>query len=581
MSGRKEWMLGIPGHNELVTLDQVLLLVRGGSLRPTDLVKKLGEPWRAANEVSDLAPHFSDVPGGGAAKAAIVVEPPPPKPAESPSRGEPIRSTTDRVPRLGGGKTPDSSKSMPKIESKPAEKPAEAPPRGEPIRSITSRIPPAQPKPTPPPATPPTLPPPPAEKAPEKTAAAAPSVKEELKPATRRAVVPDTDKKEKIEKPDVSDKTDKISSRKAPKRELPKPPPKPEPAIEPMAPKYYSPVDMLRCASFAFEPKKLIYSWPVVLLFLIWSLGRYASELRGGASELALSALFTAVLVFGLAFMFMGMAFVSRRQLEGRDFYFGEMITYAVKNAKTAILYPAISLVPSLFCVGILFLLGLARNKSPGMASTLKVLYIFPMLFAIIAVLGALVVQVASMYVPSAGAVEGEGAGASLRHAWDIVRRQWGRIVLHWLIVTVACGVISFVFLGLARFAVILPELIFGTPDDVMVMEKWNQFEGIMAGYRGLAYGLGMVLPVSLFSTLGMLSYLALRHPAGAQLSPSPLDDTSGIAIGAQRGGRSAMESTNPADTRPGPADTKPAPDATPPASDISDDSDEQPLVKD
>ena len=33
---------------------------RGGSLRPTDLVKKLGEPWRAANEVTELAPHFSD-----------------------------------------------------------------------------------------------------------------------------------------------------------------------------------------------------------------------------------------------------------------------------------------------------------------------------------------------------------------------------------------------------------------------------------------------------------------------------------------------------------------------------------------
>src|SRR5207244_6271715 len=56
MSARKEWMLGIPGHNELVNLDAVLLLVRGGQLRPTDLVKKLGEPWRAANEVTELAP---------------------------------------------------------------------------------------------------------------------------------------------------------------------------------------------------------------------------------------------------------------------------------------------------------------------------------------------------------------------------------------------------------------------------------------------------------------------------------------------------------------------------------------------
>src|SRR5579872_2240235 len=88
MSGRKEWMLGIPGHNELVSLDAVLLLVRGGQLRPTDLVKKLGEPWRAANEVADLAPHFTDVPMQ-AAKAAEF------KPSESARPAEPIRATTD------------------------------------------------------------------------------------------------------------------------------------------------------------------------------------------------------------------------------------------------------------------------------------------------------------------------------------------------------------------------------------------------------------------------------------------------------------------------------------------------------
>src|SRR5260221_13680651 len=149
MSGRKEWMLGIPGHNELVSLEAVLLLVRGGQLRPTDLVKKLGEPWRAANEVTDLAQHFTDVPGQAIPKAVETI---PPKPAESVRSSEPIRSTTDKVPRLQGGKAPDSSKSFPKMEAKTAERPAED---RAPIRSITSRIPPVTaapaPKPTPPP----------------------------------------------------------------------------------------------------------------------------------------------------------------------------------------------------------------------------------------------------------------------------------------------------------------------------------------------------------------------------------------------------------------------------------------------
>src|SRR6185295_1779817 len=127
MSGRKEWMLGIPGHNELVTLDQVLLLVRGGQLRPTDLVKKLGEPWRSANEVSDLAAHFTDTPPGAAAARPTIEQPIPLKPSET-RQGEPIRSTTDRVPRSMGGKTPDSSKSMPKIRQESGTKPPEEKP---------------------------------------------------------------------------------------------------------------------------------------------------------------------------------------------------------------------------------------------------------------------------------------------------------------------------------------------------------------------------------------------------------------------------------------------------------------------
>ncbi|HVR85431.1 MAG TPA: hypothetical protein VMU54_14035, partial [Planctomycetota bacterium] len=126
----------------------------------------------------------------------------------------------------------------------------------------------------------------------------------------------------------------------------------------------------------------------------------------------------------------------------------------------------------------------------------------------------------------------------------------------------------------LAAFAIHLPELIFEvSDDDLAVKAAWSQFEGIQSLYRGLAYGLGMILPVTLFSTLGMLSYVSLRHPAGAQLNPSSMDDTNGIALGA-RGTRSPNESTHPSDTRPAP------PDASPPLSDISDDSDEQPLVK-
>src|SRR6185295_7561327 len=166
MAGRKEWMLGIPGHNELVALDDVLLLVRGGQLRPTDLVKKLGEPWRAANEVTELAPHFST---NSAPTSRAVAEPIPLKKEEA-QRGEPIRTTTDRVPRTGG-KIPDSSKTLPKVDARgesavktaDAVKPEPAKPAEDraPIRTTTARVPTvtAPPKPEAKPATPPPAPP--------------------------------------------------------------------------------------------------------------------------------------------------------------------------------------------------------------------------------------------------------------------------------------------------------------------------------------------------------------------------------------------------------------------------------------
>jgi hypothetical protein len=553
MSDRKEWMLGIPGHNELVTLDQVLLLVRGGSLRPTDLVKKLGEPWRAANEVNELAAHFTDAP----APPRRQMDPIPLKASETARLPEPTARQT--------AKPPESTRSIPKVDVRPA--PPKAAEDRSPIRTTTARVasvaaPPKEDKKAetkPPPAP---EPPPPA-KAPE------------IKPAAKAPPPAASPAKEDKKAETKHDKTDKISARSLRNRPLPKAPQAPAYQIEPMVGKYYSPVDMLRSASFAFEPKKLLYCFPVVLLMILWSVGDFISDRSGGAYESVLFVLFTAVLVFGLAFILTGLAFVTRRQLEGRDYYLGEVVHYTVKSSVTALVYPVLALVPSLLSLGILFLLRLARNRSPGMASTLKFAFVVPMIFAFIAVLGALVYQVASMFVPAAGAIEGEGLGPTVRHAWNHVRRQWGRVVLHWLIVTVAFGVITAVCLGLSELAIRLPEWVFGPAEDGLILEKWSQFAGLHAGYRGLAYGLGMMLPVSLFSTLGTLSYLSLRHPAGAQLSPTPLDDTSGIALGAMRGGHGPGDSTNPSETRPAPVDP------ASPLSDISDDSDEQPLVKD
>ena len=99
---------------------------------------------------------------------------------------------------------------------------------------------------------------------------------------------------------------------------------------------------------------------------------------------------------------------------------------------------------------------------------------------------------------------------------WNNIRRQWGRVVLHWLIVTVAFGVISAVCMGLSILAVRLPGWLWST-EDATIVAAWNRFAGLQSVYEGLAYGLGMLLPVSLLSTLGTLS----TCPCGPRPAPS------------------------------------------------------------
>ncbi len=484
----KEWMLGLPGHNEVVTLDDVLLLVKGGALRPTDLVKKLGEPWRAAGEVVELAPHF-----GGEA-------PPRPKPAP-PTRHEPARETR-RV----------------------------APPQPPPERKTTARG---------------------VAKTPSASdpASTKPSDSRPAKPAEEA-----TDVVKAVEKKPSDTKGP--STRKVPV-ELPKPPPRPKPSLEPMVEKYYSPVDLLRCASYAFDPRKLLLTLglmaPLALLqsFLFTAHGDGESWLQ----KVALAGA-VAVGMFGFSFVCTALAYVTRRQIEARDWTVGEVAAWLGAHAGTAFVYPVVVLMPSIVAAGLLWLLGLVRNTGTGMASALRIAYFVPMLLALVAVLGVLIYQLACMFVPAAAVMEGLGLSGSVSAAWTHVRRQWGRIVLHWLIVTVATGVIAIVCTALASLTFGLPDWMFGVSNDGEVMDVWRSFPKFEKLYFAMAVSLGMVLPVSLFTTLGTLSYASLRVATAGQISPTPPDETSGpVAAPDASPAPSLMEATQPAETRPAPPD--------------------------
>jgi hypothetical protein len=254
-----------------------------------------------------------------------------------------------------------------------------------------------------------------------------------------------------------------------------------------------------------------------------------------------------------------------------------------MRSIFTALVFPLVALVGSILSGGLLWILGFVRNMSTGAASTLKILYIIPMLLSLVAVLGVLIYQIACMYVPAATAIEGQGLVGSVNAAWRHITAQWGRVVLHWLIITVAFGVIAAVCVGLAFLMVLLPDLAFREPADPQILVSWHQFQVLFRLYVGLAFGLAMTLPASLFSTLGTLSYCSLRTTATGQLAIGAPDETSGGAWPSRAGASSQLDATQPGETRPSPDATNPGgPRATSPGApgaEITDDSDEQPLV--
>ncbi len=547
----KQWMLGLPGHNEVMRLDEVLLLLKGGQLRPTDLVKKLGEPWRAANEIPDLMEYFSDPKkmAGIADGPGISTKPPEEKPMRQGAKA-PSPNTT-RIPSPPAASVrPTTARAM-----VPERKPAA--PSLRPATALSSA---------------------PTQRA-EVRASEAPKAETQPPEASKGDTRPPDPLKTEAKPADPLNVGAKLTPivdkpRETRSRPLPKPPRAPAVRLEPMVAKYFGPVDLLRSASLAFEPKKLLMAaigvTPLgILSGVLW----HFSGDRDTVREWALALLGGVLWVFGFAFLWTALAYLTRRQLEGKEYKAADVVGYATSNMATSVVYPLLSLLPSLASLAVLWILRSIRNSSTGGASFLKIAYFIPMAFAFLAVAGALLYQIASMYIPAAAAIEGQGLGGAISAAWDNMRRQWGRVVLHWLIITVAVGVISAVSLGLAIQAVFLPEVMFGRPDD-RIRDAWNNFGALFSIYKGLAFGLGLTLPVSLLSTLGTLSYMSLRHPGSAQLSPAPLDETSGIALhGTRSGSSNPAEATQPGETRPAP------PDATPPPP-ISDDSDEQPLVK-
>src|ERR1043166_310107 len=132
----QQGMLGLPGHNEVMRLEEGPLPVKGGQLRPTDLVKKLGDPWRAANEVPELMVYFNDprkmasiADGAGLGMKAAEEKP---GPAVVVEEKAPPRETARQTGVQPGARSPSPATSkIPKESSAPPRPAAARPPLPE------------------------------------------------------------------------------------------------------------------------------------------------------------------------------------------------------------------------------------------------------------------------------------------------------------------------------------------------------------------------------------------------------------------------------------------------------------------
>ena len=189
----------------------------------------------------------------------------------------------------------------------------------------------------------------------------------------------------------------------------PQPPPKIEPTVRP----WWPATRRSTCSAARRSPsaKRSCLRPRSCILVIIWSVRMVPREggTGGRVLEGVLFILFMAVLIFGFAFILTGLAFVSRRQLEDATTTSGSGPLHDEEPDDGAGLSDRRA-VPVAVLSGDPVPARARPQQDPGMASTVKIGFILPMIFAFITVLGALVYQIASMLLSGGGRDRGRKA---------------------------------------------------------------------------------------------------------------------------------------------------------------------------
>lgn len=297
-------------------------------------------------------------------------------------------------------------------------------------------------------------------------------------------------------------------TRRRPLKEIP--PPEPEPELVPESPgahssgamegKYFSPTDLLRALSHGLAPRNILLS--AFLLIPTLGLAFFLRDyIQGDSARYGAMTLVVGVGVSGIAFV---LAHVTRFQVEGRDPRVGGSLGWMLRRISSVLLLPLISFIPAVALFGLLYLMGRMAESSDTAAQTIRILYFVPVLTGLLLVGCGILLELLLIMVPACMVVENVRLGPALKSVGWFVRTQFGRVLLHWLVITVGCSlsyrILSWVVGKGFAFAADMTGNLLG------------RGETLFSFYAGMREGLSLAVPVSLFVTMSVLSFLVLRE---------------------------------------------------------------------
>ncbi len=264
--------------------------------------------------------------------------------------------------------------------------------------------------------------------------------------------------------------------------------------------KYYSPTDLLRAVSHGMAPRNLL----VTVLFLFPALSLVFILAENISSPLLRYPVLSLGVGCGISFVTFVLSHITRSQIEGGDARVGWAIGWAFRHWWAVLSLPLLVLFPAVFFTGILYLLGIFSSSTESAASIVRSFYFVPV-FAGLGLMGCfLFLEFLLMLVPSGMVIENESLASAFRNTRFYLRTQTGRFLFHWLVITVGCSV-SY------RIISYFIHRGFDFASDItgQILPDGGKLDLI---YSGLREGLSLTIPVSLFVTMSVLSFLVLRE---------------------------------------------------------------------